>query len=154
MEVYMKLAQLLKLRSSLRTQVHSLSQTLGDSVTVGPMYLEHLSEAEIASMTEVAENTMKELNSRMEQLASVTTRINMANAIETVVYDGKDVPLTEALAMRDTFLLHEKLLSRSVSNSGKWLVDRMTLKRTSDTAARQARQLDDIIQQANWMIEV
>lgn len=152
----MKLAQLLKYRSDLRQQVHALGEVLSGSVTIGDRYSTGpIRQKDIDEQAPIAESARRELTAKIERLIDVTRAINLTNASELVMYDGKSITLTEALAIRDTKLLEAKLLSRSTQQStGKWVVDRKELMRIHDNAARKARELDDLIQQANWSIDV
>jgi hypothetical protein len=150
----MKLAQLLKLRSDTRKQVHSLAESLKGSAAVRIGALEYLSKEEIAEMADVAGNTRKQLTAKLDHLADITATINLTNAKHMVEHDGNGMTLAEAIARRDTFLLEADLLSRTVRLNGKWLIDQKKLRRIHDNAARQARELDDLIQQANWQIDV
>jgi hypothetical protein len=100
----------------------------------------------------------------VEQLQALITQINQAN-ISTRLESG--MTLTEALAFRDAITLHQHIL-RSVADAASERIDRIgraeirriptidvaQLRDEIDTLAKQRREIDTVIQAANWATEL
>lgn len=149
----MKLAEALKLRADLTTRSAELLQRARNSAVVQEGY-------------EAAENPTELLAQQAEvldQIEALVVAINTTN-LQTMV--GQD-SMTAALAKRDRLRARHRTLvlvaqsGEAVSERGtrselRWLpqVSVSGLRREADDLARQIRELDLQIQQANWTTEL
>ena len=146
----MKLAEALQLRSDVQKRIQQLRQRIALSARIQEG--EQPPEDPNALLTEAAELT--------DQLESLITAINRTN-VRTELEPG--LTLTDALARRDVLHLRFSILVEAAGHASvrqdrysrsevRFMtpLDVAALHREADQLARQARELDATIQQANW----
>jgi hypothetical protein len=149
-----KLAEALLLRGDLQKKLASLQERIG-------------SYAAVQEGTKPAEDPNKllaEANGVVDELADLVFRINRTN-LSFRLGDGR--PLTQLLAQRDAAIQHHSLLKSAIKGSTKspdryglreikWVavVDVRKLQKQADDAAARIRELNGMIQEANWKIEL
>ena len=149
----MKLAEALQLRGDLQKRMHQLSQRLLMNTTC--------QEGEKPAEDPVA--LLAEFNDCAAQLEDMMARINRTNS-ETMTAEGI---LTELLARRDCLKLQVQtyrdflqaasdLRSRATRSEIRILssVDVPVYRKQADDLARRLRELDNVIQAANWSTEL
>jgi hypothetical protein len=158
----MKLAEGLAERSDLQKRLQQVSHRAQQAAR----YQEGETPAEDVNAL------LEEGLSLTEQIQALVVRINRTNSETTVSVNGskkaQKITLTAAIAMRDGLSMQRKLLTdvaeaaASGSHSlGSWrrsrteLIDKTDLqvavrRAEADAKARRHRELDTIIQQANW----
>lgn len=149
----MKLAEALQLRGDLQKRMHQLSQRLLMNATC--------QEGEKPAEDPVA--LLAEFNDCAAQLEDMMARINCTNS-ETMTAEGT---LTELLARRDCLKLQVQtyrdflqaasdLRSRATRSEIRILssVDVPVYRKQADDLARRLRELDNVIQAANWSTEL
>jgi hypothetical protein len=150
----MKLAEALILRADAQKRLEQLRARLARSARV----------QEDEKPPEDPAELLQELDRTLQQLADLIKKINRTNAA-AVFSDGRT--LADLLADRDVLILRRSLLS-SVNEAATTRADRFTrsevkyysavdiraLQRQIDDLAKQHRELDTQIQEANWRIEL
>ena len=150
----MKLAEALLLRSDLQKKLESLRQRISQYAVVQQGDKPH----------EDPNKLLKGSAGVLDQIEDVVARINRAN-LANKLKDGRS--LTEALAHRDTLIQRHSLLSAAITGSTKpperyglaeikWVatVDVAKLQKQADDVSKMLRELNALIQEANWRIEL
>lgn len=151
----MKLAEALALRADCQRRVEQLRARIAGSAT----YQEGAQPAEDAAALLV------EADEVLDEFESLVRRINRTNSATDL---GADGTLTDALARRDALRLRHAVLvsaADAASGSGGYRQLRSELRQISalpvsqlrtraDGVARDVRELDARIQQANWSVEL
>ena len=138
----MKLAEALSLRADLQKRVNELKVRFKDSAKVqeGDTPAEDLAALDV------------ELNTALEELEDLIYRINATNM--RTVHEGETV--TRLMARKD-------VLSHVVEGDARYgrneiktvrVVDVPDLRRRTDAAARELRELDMKIQALNWSVDL
>lgn len=149
----MKLAQALVIRSDHQRRLAQLRERL-------------FRNAKVQEGDKPAENPdtlLQEFDAVSNELLDLVTRINLTNASAQV----QDMLMTQALARRDMLkqchetyrdLAHAATITQSVSTRSEVrflsTVDVATIQQQADAAARELRDLDAKIQEANWLIDL
>ena len=150
----MKLAEALILRADAQKRLEQLRARLTRSARV----------QEGEKPPEDPAELLQELDRTLQQLADLIKKINKTNAA-VVFSDGRT--LADLLADRDVLILRRSLLA-SVNEAATTRADRFTrsevkyysavdvraLQQQIDDLARQHRELDTQIQEANWRIDL
>jgi hypothetical protein len=150
----MKMAEALLIRSDLQKRLQVLRGRIENSARV----------QEGDSPVELPTELLAEADQLLAELSNLATRINTANLQHT---DRDGVTLTALLAQRDAQLQKHALLttlweagsstnSRFSRSEIKWVatVNLANVRQQIDAAARQMRELNLKIQEANWRIEL
>ena len=150
----MKIAEALVLRSDTQKKLASLRQRIGNNAVIQEGSQPH----------EDPSNLMKEAFGVLKELRKLIGKINAANA-ENKLPDGRT--LTEAIAQRDELTQQHALLQHAISSSSKepdrysmteikWVacVDVKKLQKQSDDLAKKLRDLNLMIQETNWKIDL
>lgn len=148
----MKLAEALAVRADLQRRIEQLRSRISDNAR----YQEGEEPAEDAAALLV------EADAALDQLRELIRRINATNS-RVVVGDGT---MTDALATRDVLRMRHSLLTdaaAAASGSTQGFMRQMRselrqfsalpvaeLRTRADDVARELRELDSSIQQANW----
>lgn len=148
----MKLAEALAVRADLQRRVEQLRSRITDNAR----YQEGEEPAEDAAAL------LAEADAVLDQLRDLIRRINATNS-QLVVGEGS---MTDALASRDVLRLRHSLLTdaaAAASGSGQIFPRQMRselrqfaalpvaeLRSRADDVARELRELDSSVQQANW----
>lgn len=149
----MKLAQALVIRSDHQRRLAQLRERL-------------FRNAKVQEGDKPAENPdalLQEFETVSNELLDLVTRINLTNASAQV----QDMLMTQALARRDMLkqrhetyrdLAYSATITQSVSTRSEVrflsTVDVANIQQQADAAARELRDLDAKIQEANWLIEL
>ena len=150
----MKLAEALVLRADTKKRIEQMRSRLRLSAMVQE------GEEPPEDMGEL----LAELGRLLEQMTDLVQRINRTN-LQATLADGKT--LTTALAERDTLSLYHSVLE-TVATAATPTFDRAArmeikkvatikvadVRRQLDELARQRRELDTLIQSANWTIDL
>ena len=149
----MKLAEALQLRSDLQKRIYQLQERLNQNATV--------QEGEKPAEDPVA--LLHELDDCIAQLEELMERINRTNS-QTVTVEGT---LTALLAKRDClkikveayreFLRQASGLSRRATRSEIRICSAVSVpeyRKKADSLARELRETDNAIQNANWTTEL
>lgn len=149
----MKLAEALSLRADLQKRVNELKVRFKDSAKVqeGDTPAEDLAALDV------------ELNTALEELEDLIYRINATNM--RTVHEGETV--TRLMARKDVLAMRVQLmkevLSHVVEGDARYgrneiktvrVVDVPNLRRRTDAAARELRELDMKIQALNWSVDL
>lgn len=150
----MKLAEALLLRGDLQKKVASMRERIVRNGLV----------QEGSSPHEDPNALLLEAAGVIEELEKLVTSINTAN-LRSTLPDGRT--LTAAVAARDSLIQRHALLQAAIGATQKepdrysvreikWVaaVDVAKLQRQSEDLARQIRELNGIIQETNWKIEL
>lgn len=150
----MKLAQALLLRGDVQKKVASLRERIARNVLV----------QEGNAPNEEPNQLLLEAASTIDELEGLVTRINAANLANRLP-DGRT--LTEAMARRDALMQKHALLQAAIAGTQKepdrysvreikWspAIDVARLQKQSEDLARQVRELNGLIQESNWKIEI
>lgn len=152
----MKLAEALALRADSRRRVEQLRAR----ITANARYQEG------EEPTEDAAGLLAEADKTIEELGELIRRINRTNAATDL---GPDGTMTDALARRDVLRLRHGVLTESAdAAAGRGGAFRhlrselrqisalsvAELRRRADGVAKETRELDARIQQANWSIDL
>ena len=149
----MKLANALSLRSELQTRIRQLESRLDNNALV----------QEGESPAEDPMELLRELEEDYAQLEELIARINRTNSVTLV--DG--VPLSDLLARRDCWKNKLRGL-RDFLDSASELTSRRTageikirstvnvreMQKQLDQRSKELRELDEKIQEANWLTEL
>lgn len=151
----MKLAEALARRADLQKRLEQMRGRLEKSALV----------QEGERPPEEPEELLAETNGLLEELEGLVARINRTNLSATLA-DG-ETTLTAALARRDALALRYSLLNTLVRKASEVLprygraeirilptVEVAPLRRRLDDVARERRELDTAVQQANWTTEL
>lgn len=150
----MRIAEGLVLRADLRKRIEQLRERIKLSALV----------QEGEEPPEDPEALLGEVAQLLEQLTGLVERINRSN-LQITLPDGQT--LTSALAVRDSLSLHYNVL-QSTADAASPKVDRLgraeirkiptvkvaALRKQLDEVARQRRELDTLIQAANWTTDL
>ena len=153
----MKLGELLSIRADLQKRMHQVKELLlenatlqeGDSPTVDPTAL--LSQ-------------YRDLSAEHEQ---VVRRINRTNVGAMITTGGASMTLADAVVRRERIAKHagvlRELTQRAMPGRSRWLrtevkhvpaFDVASIVSAADTLSREHRELDTLIQKANWEVDV
>ena len=146
----MKLAEALQARADLNRQINQLQQRLENNVLV----------QEGEQPNEKPSDLFKELNSSLNELEKLVTRINLTNSKITV----NGVTLTELIARRDTLATRINAYKNAISTASQntyramrseikvlSTIDIRSFQKEVDKMSKQLRELDNTIQQTNWL---
>lgn len=149
----MKLAEALAVRADLQRRIGQLRARIADNAR----YQEGEEPAEDAA------GLLAEADAALDQLRDLIRRINVTNS--RVVVDAEGT-MTDALATRDVLRMRHSLLTdaaAAAAGSGQGYLRQMRselrqfsalpvaeLRARADDVARELRELDSRIQQANW----
>ncbi|HEY7348045.1 MAG TPA: DIP1984 family protein [Ktedonobacterales bacterium] len=150
----MKLSEALILRGDIQKRLAELQDRLKRSAWVQEGEKPHEDPAKLRA----------EVTALVKQLQTLIFQINQAN-VTTRLESG--MTLTEALAFRDAITLHQNIL-RSVADAASERVDRYgraeirriptinvaQLRDEIDALAKQRREIDTVIQAANWATDL
>jgi len=150
----MRVAEGLVLRADIRKRIEQLKERIKLSALV----------QEGEEPPEDPEALLTEVGRLLEQFTSLVERINRSN-LQITLPDGRT--LTSALAERDSYSLHYNLL-QSTAEAASPKVDRLgraeirkipavnvaALRKQMDEIARRRRELDTLIQAANWTTDL
>lgn len=145
----MKLAEALQERAALIKRINGLSERLEDNLFV---------EAD-TDPAEAPEALLEELNGCSERLEELVVRINMTNANLKVGLETMTALLARRDVMRKKLSVWQNMLSSGRSSNRHYYRSEVRLVRTFDVPemqkridrlAREMRELDATIQQANW----
>ena len=150
----MKLAEALILRSDCQKRLHKLKERLTRSAKV----------QEGEEPPEQPEGLIEELNNLVNQLSDLIKKINRTNS-STILENN--LSISDALAVRDSLQLKKSVYDSVIQTAAtrqdrygrseiKYIstVNIAQLQTQSDRMARDYRQLDTKIQQANWNTEL
>jgi hypothetical protein len=165
----MLLAEALAARKDATKEVEALSRRLAAAVV---RYEDEPAPAQSPA------NVERDLTSALDRFESLTVRINEANNVTRLTFDGRHLSLMEAVALRERLVLEAKALHAAVEaleqvaggGTGKraWLttrrgkddlrevanVDVVQQRSAADRASSAVRRLDLAMQQVNWTTEV
>jgi hypothetical protein len=146
----MKLAEALLLRSDLQKKIASLRDRIVANAVVQEGDKPH----------EAPEQLVKEAFGVLAELETLISKVNTTN-LATRLPDGRT--LTEAIARRDTLSQEHALLLAAIAGCRKdparygvreikWVatLDVAKLQKQADDLAKSLRELNALIQQANW----
>lgn len=146
----MKLAQALTLRKQLKNGLSLQAQKIQRNATRSPDY-----SGKLSPKTGDASDDVRDLMSMGSKLESLISAINDANN-SVVLSNG--LTIGQALTQRDIHTQLSAILSSCAgirNRAGDVLeLDVATVSKMADNSARIARELDDLIQQANWNTDV
>ena len=149
----MKLAEVLQERADLNRKIRELEIRIRNNSLV----------QEGDTTSEDAKELLNELNRAIERLTIITGKINMVNSTTKV----KDRTLTEIIARKDT-LTTKLSIYRNIINYCSVRAERSTrneikifttmnvkeLQKEYDVISKEIRELDNLLQESNWTIEV
>lgn len=153
----MKLAEVLAARKDIKQSLDDLRTRMCSNVTV--------QEGDTAA--EDVERLFDVYRSKAERLTELTTRIYQVNNLATLEFEGRELTVAEALALKEELaelhgaanaivahaaarpyrLAHAEIKQVKTVNVAEW-------QRRRDDAAKRLRQLDVTIQAANWATDV
>lgn len=149
----MKLAEALSVRADVQRRIEQLRARIADNAR----YQEGEDPAEDAAAL------LTEAEGALTQLRELIRTINATNSSVTL---GEHGTMTDALATRDVLRLHHSLLTDAAAaasgSEGSFMRQMRSelrqfaalpvaeLRTKADDVARQLRELDNVIQQANW----
>lgn len=149
----MILAEALNLRADLQKRIAQVKERINDNVKV----------QEGDEPIEAPQELFKELDDLFVQLQEIIYRINKTNM--AAVIDGKT--LTEWIAARDVLKLkiaaYRSAINNSLIKSDRYsrneirfvrTIDAAVIQKKADKMAKEYRELDIKIQQANWVTEL
>jgi hypothetical protein len=150
----MKLAEALLLRSDLQKKLASLRERIVANAVVQEGDKPH----------EAPDALMKEAFGVLGELEDLVSRINKTN-LDTKLPDGRT--LTDAIARRDTLVGQHALLVAAIGGCRKepdrygvreikWVatLEVAKLQKQADDLAKNIRELNGLVQQANWGAEL
>jgi hypothetical protein len=146
----MKLAEALLLRADLQKKIASLRERIVANAVVQEGDKPH----------EAPDQLLKEAFGALKDLEALVSNVNKTN-LTTKLADGRT--LTEAIARRDTLAQEHALLGAAIAGCRKeparygvreikWVatLDVGKLQKQADDLAKSIRELNALIQQANW----
>lgn len=149
----MILAEALNLRADLQKRIAQVKERINDNVKV----------QEGDEPIEAPQELFKELDDLFVQLQEIIYRINKTNMV--AVIDGKT--LTEWIAARDVLkqkiAAYRSAINNSLIKSDRYsrneirfvrTIDAANIQKKADKMAKEYRELDIKIQQANWATEL
>jgi len=150
----MKLAEALLLRADMKKKLASLRDRIAANAVVQEKEKPHEDPIKL----------IKEASGVLEQLEGLALAVNSAN-ISTKLADGRT--LAELIAQRDRLAQYHSVIQVAIEGTRKepdrysmkeikWIatVDVAKLQKQSDDLARQLREVNGRIQEANWQVEV
>ncbi len=150
----LKLAEALLLRADLQKKVASLRERIVANAVVQQGDAPHESPATL----------MKEAFGALDDLEALIAKINSAN-LRTKLPDGRT--LTQAIARRDTLTQEHALIQAAIAGCRKepdrygvreikWVatLEVRKLQKQSDDLSKKIRELNGLIQAANWKAEL
>ncbi len=150
----MKLAEALMLRSDIQKKLASLRERVGQNAVVQDGDTPH----------EEPQKLLDETVAVLTELEVLVIRVNDANQRHKLP-DGRT--LTEAIARRATLTARHSLLQHALASSKKepdrysmseikWVatLDVSRLQKQTEDLAKQIRELNAVIQETNWKIEL
>jgi hypothetical protein len=150
----MKLAEALLLRADLQKKIASLRERIVANAVVQEGDKPH----------EAPDQLMKEAFGVLKELEALISNVNKAN-LTTKLSDGRT--LTDAIARRDTLVQEHALLLAAIAGCRneparygvreiKWVTTMEVgkLQKQADDLAKNIRELNALIQQANWSAEL
>jgi hypothetical protein len=150
----MKLAEALLLRSDMKKKLASLRERIAANAVVQEKEKPQESPAQL----------MKEAAGILGDLEGLVLQINAANAASKAS-DGRS--LAQLVARRDTLVQQHSLLQVAVQGARKeperysmkeikWVatVDVAKLQKQSDDLSKKIRELNALIQETNWRVEI
>ncbi len=150
----MKLAETLLLRSDMKKKLASLRERIVSNAVVQDGERPHEDPVEL----------MKEAVAVLDELESLVIRVNTANAACRLP-DGRT--LAQLIALRDKLVQQHSILQAAVQGSQKeperysmkeikWVatVEVAKLQKQSDDLSKRIRELNVLVQGANWQVEV
>lgn len=150
----MKLAEALLLRGDMQKKLASLRERIGNNVLVQDGETPH----------EDPNVLLKEASGVIDEIEQIAGKINAANSANTLP-DGRT--LTAAIARRDAMTTRHSLLQAAIVGTRrevnrysmseiKWksVVDVGSLQKQSDDLAQKIRELNALIQETNWNVEL
>ena len=93
------------------------------------------------------------IGSAVAESAALVSAIDLANARVVIEYQGETMTLTEALVLRQRWTEAAALVEGALPSKDANRVifaDTHKMRELANTFARQAREIDVVIQQANW----
>ena len=149
----MKLATALTQRADLQTRISELSVRLNNNAKV----------QDGEEPAEKPESLLNELDSCSRQLEDLISRINLTNSSVKV----GDVTITQLLAKRDVLAKKISIERTFLDNAServtryskteiviKSTVDVASMQKKIDKMSKELRELDELIQEANWTTEL
>ncbi|MEJ7137159.1 DIP1984 family protein [Amphibiibacter pelophylacis] len=150
----MKLAQALLLRADVQKKIASLRERIARNVMVQDGDTPHEDPAAL----------LLEAGATLEELQKLVVAINTANLSHTLP-DGRS--LTEAMAARDALVQRHALYQSAIDATQrepdrysareiKWTtaIDIASIQKQSEDLARQIRELNGLIQETNWKVDL
>lgn len=150
----MKLAELLLLRADGKKKVASLRERITRNVVVQENEKPHEDPVEL----------LKESTGALEELERLTLLMGAANLTNTLP-DGRS--LAQVIARRERLVQQHSMLQAAIQGSNKepdrysmkeikWVsvIEVAKLQKQSDDLSQQIRQLNALIQETNWKIEI
>ena len=150
----MKLAELLLLRADVKKRVASLRERITRNVVVQENEKPHEDPAELLS----------ESIASLEELERLALQVGEAN-LQNKVPDGRS--LAQVIARRERLVQQHAVLQSAIGGAKKepdrysmkeikWVsvIDVAKLQKQSDDLSQQIRQLNALIQETNWKIEI
>jgi hypothetical protein len=149
----MKLAEALQLRADLNRQIAQLRNRINNNALVQDGLTPNENPYEL----------LKQLNSSINQLEELIFRINLTNCYTTV----ENMSLTQLMAQRDCLIIrinaYKDLVESASENTAratrteiliKPTVEVKEIQKMVDSLSKQLRELDNKIQQINWLAEL
>ncbi|CAD7289400.1 DIP1984 family protein [Campylobacter suis] len=149
----MKLAQALILRGDLQIKISELSRRLSQNATI----------QEGEKPAEEPATLLAELESCLNEFESVVARINLTNAKSII----NGTSLTQMLAQKERLSREISILNDFIADASSLTnrstkteikiqssADVKTLRARSNELSRKLRELDMLIQESNWSIEL
>jgi hypothetical protein len=150
----MKLAEALLLRADLQKKIASLRERIVQNAVVQEGDEPH----------EPPDELLKQAFGTLADLEKLIAKINAANLVSKLA-DGRS--LMEAVARRDTLMAEHSLLLAAIAGCRKepdrygmreikWVatLEVAKLQKQADDLAKRLRELNGLIQQANWAAEI
>jgi hypothetical protein len=149
----MKLAEALQIRADLNRQIAQLRNRINNNALVQDGLTPNENPYEL----------LKQLNSSINQLEELIFRINLTNCYTTV----ENTSLTQLMAQRDCLIIrinaYKDLVESASENTAratrteiliKPTVEVKEIQKMVDSLSKQLRELDNKIQQINWLAEL
>jgi len=109
-----------------------------------------------------AEDELKKLVQMSKTYTKLVVDINTTNMINAIEYKGEQISLMQAIARRDSLKATASMLDgirvrTDAGYDGKRpivLLSSRAIRNVSNGLAREARELDTLLQQANWTLDL
>jgi flagellar biosynthesis/type III secretory pathway chaperone len=150
----MKLAEALMIRGQMQNKLASLKERIKHNILVQEGETPH----------EDATELMAQASAVLDELEGLVSRINACNLTARLT-DGRTI--TQLLARRDKLAARHAILNTAIAASRneaerysfreiKWntTVDVASLQKQADDLATKLRELNTVLQQANWTIDL